>query len=69
MLAHQLTKNEWKLQNRGFTTTKGRTVWKSATMDGDRRRVRISRKSEGRTFIRYVPPHTQMILVPKAAKK
>lgn len=65
MKAHELLRNEWKANNKGFKTANGKVVWKEAVMNGDRKRVRISRKASGIEYSRHISPHAEMELVPR----
>lgn len=68
MKAWQLTQNnDWQENHSGFKVLpKGRVVWTAAHVDGDRKRIRISRPDGcGGEYRRYVQPHTEVELVSK----
>ena len=71
MKAHELLTQNWQASNKGFRLVNGKVVWKKAYMDGDRRRVKITRKAKDSyglmvERVRYVQPHTEMELIPRA---
>ena len=59
MKAHELTRPDNKVKK--FCLKNGRVVWTKAHMNGDRRRVCISRTEAGREIKQYIRPHTEVI--------
>ena len=57
--AHELT----RMSSKKFSLKNGRIIWTSAYMNGDRKRVCISRKSKGKVYKSYIPPHTEVIII------
>jgi hypothetical protein len=56
--------NMSKLQyQKGFRLTRGKVVWTDVHIDGDRKRIRISRTFQGRSIRQYVRPATEVEIV------
>lgn len=66
-----LQNDDWKKDNSGFRVfPKGTVVWTDLHMDGDRKRIRISRQTTrsfgaGKIYVRYVKVQTKVELIPK----
>lgn len=61
MKAHELTQPGTSYKK--FCLKNGKVLWTKAHMNGDRRRVCISRKSKGIVKKMYVNPHTEVSVV------
>jgi len=61
MKVHELTRPGVKFKR--FCVKNGRVFWTKAYMNGDRRRVCVSRKQDGREIKAYINPHTEINIV------
>ena len=63
MRVHQLLDLPKLKYNKGFKLLKGRVVWSDVHVDGDRKRIRISRNDGGYVKQQYVKPGTEVEIV------
>lgn len=61
MKAHELTRPDAKFKR--FCVKNGRVFWTKAWMNGDRRKVGISRKEKGREIKAYIKPHAEVVVI------
>lgn len=61
MKAHELTRPGTKFKK--FCVKNGRVFWTKAHMNGDRRRVCVSRTEHGVEIKAYIKPHAEVIIV------
>lgn len=60
MKAHELTRPDAKFKK--FHLKNGKILWEKAHMNGDRRRVCISRNEKGVERKAYIKPHTEVVI-------
>jgi hypothetical protein len=46
-----------------FVFKNGKTEYTEVHVDGDRRRIRVARTDSGRKITRYMPPHSEVVIV------
>lgn len=67
MQVHELLDLPKTKYKKGFRMKNGRVVWTDVHVDGDRKRIRISRVESPHgypvAYLRYVKPHTEVELV------
>jgi hypothetical protein len=63
MKVHELLSMPKLEYKKGFRVGKGKIIWTDVHVNGDRKRIRISRTHQSQAFTQYLKPHTEVEIV------
>jgi hypothetical protein len=63
MKVHELLTMPKLAYKKGFKVGRGKTVWTDVHVNGDRKRIRISRTYGTQAYTQYLKPHTEVEIV------